>query len=166
MQYPWVNNNVQSWNFNSRTCSALKYNLLFISNLELMCFAESVPVLRLFTPGMKFWNIQRGALILPAIKLLDHNILLIMMFKILLFFFLFFFPSFLLSFLPSFLFSWISLCLYCTIPSTPSTLTGRSISKPYTRNICSYKLFAYMAPWSYWQSPLRDPNAVQIQLFL
>lgn len=103
MQYPWVNNNVQSWNFNSRTCSALKYNLFFISNLELMCFAESVPVLRLFTPGMKFWNIQRGALILPAIKLLDHNILLIMMFKILLFFFLFFFPSFLLSFLPSFL---------------------------------------------------------------
>ena len=66
-----------------------------------MCFAESVPVLRLFTPGMKFWNIQRGALILPAIKLLDHNILLIMMFKILLFFsplFLSLFPYFLLSY--------------------------------------------------------------------
>ena len=101
MQYPWVNNNMRSWNFNSRTNSALKCNLFFISNLELMCFAESVPVLRLFTPGMKFWNIQRGALIPPAIKLLDHNILLLIMFKILLLFlslFSSFFPYFLLSY--------------------------------------------------------------------
>lgn len=107
IQYPWVNNNVQSWNFNSRTSSALKCNLFFISNLELMCFAESVPVLRLFTPGMKFWNIQRGALILPAIKLLDHNILLLMMFKILFFsLFLSLFSSFFPSFFPYFLLSY------------------------------------------------------------
>ena len=105
MQYPWVNNNMQSWNFNSRTNSALKCNLFFISNLELMCFAESVPVLRLFTPGMKFWNIQRGALIPPAIKLLDHNILLLIMFKILLLF-LSLFSSFFPSFFPYFLLSY------------------------------------------------------------
>lgn len=76
-------------------------------------------------------------------------------------FFPFFLTFFFLSFLPSFFF-WISLCLYCSIPSKPSTLAGRLISKPYTCNICSYKLFAYMAPWSCGQSLFRAPNALSL----